>query len=39
MLRRLGWIAVSYVTRPLVLAMTGMGILFLALGMIPTPIR
>jgi hypothetical protein len=39
MISRIGWIAVSYATRPLVLALTGLGILFLALGMIPNPIR
>jgi hypothetical protein len=39
MINRIGWIVVSYATRPLVLALTGLGILFLLLGMIPAPIR
>jgi hypothetical protein len=39
MINRIGWIVVSYATRPLVLALTGLGILFLLLGMIPMPIR
>jgi hypothetical protein len=39
MISRMGWILASYATRPVILALTGVGILFFVLGLIPATIR